>query len=53
LWADCRSDAVWPIKRLALALLQEESLALAHEPRCLVRAAARLVAVQISRNRPA
>jgi len=53
LWADCRSDAVWPIKRPALALLQAESLAMAHEPRCLVRAAARLVAVQISRNRPA
>ena len=52
LWADCRSDAVWPIKRPALALLQAESLALAHEPRCLVRAAARLVAVQISRQRP-
>jgi hypothetical protein len=53
LWADCRSDAVWPIKRQALALLQSESLAVAHEPRCLVRAAARMVAVQISSNRPA
>ncbi|MCE2689903.1 MAG: DUF1631 domain-containing protein [Rubrivivax sp.] len=53
LWADCRSDAVRPIKRQALALLQSESLAMAHEPRCLVRAAARMVAVQISRNRPA
>jgi hypothetical protein len=53
LWADCRSDAVWPIKRPALSLLQSESLAMAHEPRCLVRAAARMVAVQISRNRPA
>ncbi len=52
LWADCRSDAVWPIKRQALALLQSESLAVAHEPRCLVRAAARMVAVQISSNRP-
>lgn len=51
LWADCRSDTVWPIKRQALALLQSESLATAHEPRCLVRAAARMVAVQISRNR--
>jgi hypothetical protein len=50
LWADCRSDAVRPIKRQALALLQSESLAMAHEPRCLVRAAARMVAVQISRN---
>jgi hypothetical protein len=53
LWADCRSDAVWPIKRPALALLQAEALAMGHEPRCLVRAAARMVAVQISRNRPA
>lgn len=53
LWADCRSDAVWPIKRPALALLQTEALALAHEPRSLVRAAARAVAVQISRSRPA
>jgi hypothetical protein len=52
LWADCRSDAVRPIKRQALALLQSESLAMAHEPRCLVRAAARMVAVQISRNSP-
>jgi len=53
LWADCRSDALWPIKRSALTLLQAESLAVAHEPRCLVRAAARMVAVQISRKRPA
>jgi len=53
LWADCRSDALWPIKRQALTLLQSESLAVAHEPRCLVRAAARMVAVQISRKRPA
>jgi hypothetical protein len=53
LWADCRSDAVWPIKRPTLALLQAEALAMGHEPRCLVRAAARMVAVQISRNRPA
>jgi hypothetical protein len=53
LWADCRSDALWPIKRPALTLLQAESLAVAHEPRCLVRAAARMVAVQISRKRPA
>ena len=51
LWADCRSDAAWPIKRKALALLQAESLASAHEPRSLVRAAARLVANQISRGR--
>lgn len=53
LWADCRSDAVWTIKRPELALLQTEALALAHEPRSLVRAAARTVAVQISRSRPA
>ncbi|MFM7065741.1 MAG: hypothetical protein ACKO0U_02785, partial [Gammaproteobacteria bacterium] len=51
LWADCRSDAAWPIKRKALTLLQAESLASAHEPRSLVRAAARLVANQISRGR--
>jgi hypothetical protein len=44
---------VWPIKRPTLALLQAEALAMGHEPRCLVRAAARMVAVQISRNRPA
>ena len=51
LWADCRSDAAWPIKRRALTLLQTEALAAAHEPRSLVRAAARLVANQISRAR--
>lgn len=51
LWADCRSDAAWPIKRSALTLLQTEALAAAHEPRSLVRAAARLVASQITRSR--
>lgn len=51
LWADCRSDAAWPIKRSALSLLQSESLASPHEPRSLVRAAARMVAGQISRGR--
>jgi len=51
LWADCRSDTAWPIKRRALSLLQTEALAAAHEPRSLVRAAARLVANQISRAR--
>ncbi len=51
LWADCRSEAAWPIKRRALSLLQKESLAAAHEPRSLVRAAARLVTNQITRAR--
>ena len=51
LWADCRSDAAWPIRRKALTLLQTESLASPHEPRSLVRAAARLVAGQMSRTR--
>ena len=52
LWADCRSDASWPIKRTALAHLQAESLALAHEPRRLVRAAARLMSVELARGNP-
>jgi hypothetical protein len=51
LWADCRSEAAWPIKRRALSLLQKESLASGHEPRSLVRAAARLVTSQITRAR--
>ena len=50
LWADCRSDAAWPIKRSALSMLQRESLAAAHEPRSLVRASARLVASRITRR---
>lgn len=50
LWADCRSDAVWPIKRTALTHLQGESLALAYEPRCLIRAAARLMSVELARS---
>lgn len=50
LWADCRSDVHWPIKRKALSLLQMENLASPLEPRSLVRGAARLVAGQITRN---
>jgi len=50
LWADCRSDDAWPIRRSALSLLQRESLAMAHEPRSLVKASARLVAGRITRH---
>lgn len=51
LWADCRSDGSWPIKRKALSLLQAEALASPLEPRSLVKAAARMVASQVSRTR--
>jgi len=51
LWADCRSDSAWPIKRNALTLLQAESLASPLEPRSLVKSAARMVANQVARPR--
>lgn len=50
LWADCRSDAAWPMKRSALTLLQREHLVAVHEPRSLVKASARLVAGRITRS---
>jgi hypothetical protein len=52
-WADTRSSQGWPIRHRALELLHNEGLAAAHRPRSLVRAAARMVAQQIARDRQA
>lgn len=53
LWADTRTPQGWPIRERALELLHNEGLAGAHRPRSLVRAAARMVAQQIARDRQA
>ena len=51
LWADCRSDATWPVRRSALAKLHTARLATPHEPRSLARLAARAISHQIARSR--
>lgn len=51
LWADCRSETTWPVRRSALAKLHTARLATPHEPRSLAKLAARAISHQIARSR--
>jgi hypothetical protein len=51
LWADCHSDATWPVRLGALRLLHAEGLATPVKQRSLVREATELIAAQMARSR--
>lgn len=52
LWADCRSDEIWPVRRGALRMLFQGKLAMTAVPDTIVREAAHRLAERVSRSAP-